>query len=112
MAESTFDPSTILSLAMSVVVELSFMYHLWRSYGSWQHHRDGRALRGFVVTLMVVLGTTVLLMTSLHRIGAIPLELAVGVSYILRGALLVGGLFVVVSWWRDVPPRDSGRPGS
>ena len=90
-----------LAIYMSVVV-LALAATLWAfEAGEWLHRRDARSLREAIAASMIAIACLGLLALSLQRAGVITFDARVWLTYITRGALLMGlALLVSVRFWR------------
>lgn len=92
---------TPTAVILNAVIAYLFTDHLWHSYRLWRHYRDARGLRHVVTALIIAsLAWSTLLRSAL--LAVFGLDANIVVVSMLWGIALVGGLFMWVSWRRDV----------
>lgn len=63
--------------------------------GEWLHRRDLRSLRESIAASMIVVACLGLMALSLQRAGVMSMDARVWLIYIIRGALLLGGVLLL-----------------
>lgn len=96
------DPSLVLVIGVFVFV--LYLDHLRFSLLAWQHFRDPRSLRGWVVSLVLALGTFAIVLGRAAILWPQLRVLSLFLGTVISGALIVVGIFLAWSWRQRPPP--------
>lgn len=93
--------SLLVLLAYTGIVWMMWAYHFLRAYGKWRRERDARSSRNFIIAVMLFVATATIFAAVLGRIWPGLIDLVRFFGYIVRGMLVVGGIYVIWSWRKD-----------
>lgn len=102
-------PDVVLGLAIALVVTLLFIEHARHAFIDWRELRTAQSLRILIIAVALVSSLVSATATQAYRAGLLPLDVTVWAGTIIRGALVVAGLFDVVSWHLDRRARRRRR---
>lgn len=87
------------TLAVSLIVAALWSHNFWRVCRAFTHYRDARSFRSLVLGFLLLLGAWAYVIGSVgaYLIPAV-LPFARDVGLVVRGALLVVGVFTFISW--------------
>lgn len=97
-AERALTPEVLGSLIFMLTVTVLFGEHARHAFVDWREQRTGQTLRVMVIGVSLALSLIALLVSTLYRAGLVPFDVSTFTSYIVRGALIVAGIFDVLSW--------------
>lgn len=103
--EDTTNEGLVAYSLLTAVVFLLYIDHAYRSYKLWNRERGYRALRGFFISVMLLVGMLALVLGAAAASFPDARDFAVFLGSIIRGMLLVGGILIFISWRKEGPPR-------
>jgi hypothetical protein len=94
-------PDVLLSFGLALFVSLLFIEHARHAWVDWRETRTGRELRILIIAIALALSLVSATATQAFRLDLITFDVAAWSGVIIRGALVVAGIFDVTSWHLD-----------
>lgn len=96
--------SSVLALALAVILLVLYGDHLWNVLRQWRTYRDRRSFTHVCLALVAEMGMVAITVGRAYRLGLVPDWVSLAVTYALTGSLLTVGLYLVWSWRHPEPP--------